>query len=382
MSKFLNDIIDNDDWTSKTCKRCEVMQQLDYMTLEQIEKGLDHNAVQDYAYILHDKDTHDDGTPVPPHWHIMIRFKDSTPKDNICAWFGITLNYLGRIKSPRFEDALAYLIHKNEPDKYQYLEEEVKCNFDFSKEVAKAKGKGIDRARRAELVELISAGVIREYNYSDYITPQEYDKFKKSIENAFKYRADRLEGSERNMKVIYIYGESGSGKTTYAKELAAQNEYSYYVSSGSNDPLDGYKGQDCLILDDIRPNFIDVSDLLKMLDNHTGSSAKSRYRNKTLECKLVIITTSMSMELFFRSLLGDYRENFSQMKRRCELYVKMTKLTMEVRLFQPETDSYMYVGTYDNPMYGRFEIKNRSREEAREYVNNVLLSLARDKNYG
>lgn len=45
----------------KTYKTCEIMQQLEYMTEEQIEKGLDHNAIKDYAYILHDKDEDKDG---------------------------------------------------------------------------------------------------------------------------------------------------------------------------------------------------------------------------------------------------------------------------------------------------------------------------------
>lgn len=357
----------------KSYRTCEIMQQLEYLSAEQVEKALDHSRIKDYAYILHDKDEKDDGTLKAPHWHILLRFKDSVPTDSICSWFGITDNYINKIRG-RFGDALAYLTHKNAPDKHQYLDEEVKSNFDFQREVEATKSKAIDKARREELVALITAGIIREYNYTDYITPQEYDKFKKSIDNAFNYRKDKLEGSDRDMKVIYIYGESGSGKTTYAKELAAQSGYSYYVSSGSNDLLDNYKGQDCLILDDIRPNFIDVSDLLKLLDNHTSSTVKSRYKNKLLECKLVIITTSVSMEVFFRRLIGaDVAESLKQLRRRCEVYIKMTKLTMSVSLYQPESNDYIYVCSYDNPINGRYVQHDRSREEAREYVDNLLM---------
>lgn len=359
------------DKTPPTWKTCEIIQQLEYMTHEQVLNGLDHNAVKDYAYILHDKDIYDDGTPKKPHWHIYIRFKDSTPTASICNWFGITSNYICRIKG-RFADALAYATHKNDQSKYQYLDEEVKSNYDFVKERDTAKSREIDKARRAELTELITAGIIREYNYTDYISPQEYDKFKKTIDNAFSYRKDKLEGSERNMKVIYLYGEAGSGKTTWAKEMAQQNDYSYYISSGSNDLLDNYKGQDCLILDDIRPNYIDISDLLKLLDNHTNSTVRSRYKNKMLECKLVIITTSISMEVFFRNLIGDSRESLQQLRRRCEMYIKMTTLTMSVQLWQPESQEYMYVGTYDNPVAGRFAKHDRTLTEAKEYVDNLI----------
>lgn len=360
------------DRTPKTWKTCEIIQQLEYMSAEDVESGLDHNAIKDYAYILHDKDVNDDGSPKAAHWHIYIRFKDSTPTDSICKWFGITSNYIGRIQG-RFADALAYATHRNVPDKYQYLDEEVKSNFDFVKERDTARSREADRQRKQEIVDLITAGIIREFNYTDYITPQEYDKFKKTIDNAFNYRRDKLEGSERNMKVIYLYGEAGTGKTTWAKELAQQNEYSYYISSGSNDLLDNYKGQDCLILDDIRPNYIDVSDLLKLLDNHTNSTVRSRYKNKMLECKLVIITTSVSMETFFRNLIGDSRESLQQLRRRCEMYIKMTALTMSVQLWQSESNKYMYVGTYDNPVANKYLKHDRTIEEAREYVDNMIL---------
>lgn len=348
------------------------MQQLEYLTLEDLEKGLDHNAVKDYAYILHDKDENADGTKKAAHWHICLRFKDSVPTESICNWFGITENYINKIRG-RFADALAYLTHKNAPDKYQYLDEEVKSNFDFAKEVASRNNRAAEKERREEIVNLITAGIIREYNYTDYISPQEYDRFRKSIDNAFNYRKDKLEGSDRDMKVIYIYGESESGKTTYAKELAIQNDYSYYISSGSNDLLDGYKGQDCLILDELRPNFIDLSDLLKLLDNHTQSTIKSRYKNKMLECKLVIITTSMNIERFFKSLLGYGDEDIKQLKRRCEIYVKMTPLTMTTYVYQPEQGKYMYVSTYDNPMASRYVKKDRTLDEAKEYVDNLLM---------
>lgn len=360
------------DKTPPTWKTCEIIQQLEYMSAEDVESGLDHNAVKDYAYILHDKDVNDDGSLKAAHWHIYIRFKDSTPTTSICNWFGITSNYICRIKG-RFADALSYATHKNDKNKYQYLDEEVKSNFDFIKERDTARGREVDKQRREEIVDLITSGVIREYNYTDYITPQEYDKFKKTIDNAFNYRRDKLEGSDRNMKCIYVCGEAGTGKTTWAKDFAQRNKYSYYISSGSNDLLDNYKGQDCLILDDIRPNYIDVSDLLKLLDNHTNSTVKSRYKNKMLECKVVIITTSLTMEVFFRNLIGDSRENLKQMRRRCEMYIMMTNLTMSVKLWQSQSEEYIQVGVYENPVANKYSKHDRTIEEAREYVDNMIL---------
>ena len=356
----------------KTYKTCEIMQQLEYMTEEQIEKGLDHNAIKDYAYILHDKDEDKDGNKKKPHWHICIRFKDSVPTESICKWFCVTDNYINKIRG-RFGDALAYLTHKNATEKYQYLEEEVKSNFDFKKEVETIQSRTADKARRQEIVDLITAGIIREYNYTEYITPEEYDRFKKSIDNAFRYRLDKLKGANRNMKVIYIWGASSCGKTTYAKDLAAKNDYSVFISSGGADIFDDYKGQDCIIIDDFRPNGMYVSDVLKILDNHTSSTVRARYHNKVLECKLIIITTSLSMEQFFSGLLTDGSESVTQLRRRCELCIKMTPLTMNINIWQSESMRYMYVGSYVNPVHGKYAVRDRSQEEAREYVNNLLM---------
>ena len=258
------------------------------------------------------------------------------------------------------------------PEKYQYFDEEVKSNFDFVKERDTARSKEADKQRKAEIADLIINGVIREYNYTDYITIQEYDRFRKTIDNAFKYRLDRVKGENRDMEVFYIYGDSSCGKTTYAKELAAQNEYSCYISSGGEDMLDDYKGQDCVILDDLRANDVNFSSLLKLLDNHTQSMVRARYHNKFLECKLMIITTSKSMEELFRDLPGSDNEDITQLRRRCKLYIKMTPLTMTIRMWQPESLKYLYVQTLDNPVHGRYAARDKSLDEAKAYVNNVL----------
>ena len=82
------------------------------------------------------------------------------------------------------------------------------------------------------------------------------------------------------MNVLYLYGGSGCGKSTYAKMLAESHGYTPFISSGSNDPFDGYKGQECVILDDLRgsvfPLFLTC---LKYLITIQIPSVKARYKN-------------------------------------------------------------------------------------------------------
>ncbi len=353
-------------------RTCEIVQQLEYMSQEDVEAGLDHNAVQDYAYILHDKDVHEDGTPVAPHWHIMIRFKRPVQTESLCKWFGIKSNMIGYILGT-FGDAVAYLTHRNKPEKYQYLDEEIKSNYDFKVEVEKALSKKKASQRKEEIIELIRSGIVREYNYTEYITALEYDKFKRAIDNAFTYRRDTLKSLDRHMNVIYIYGGSGTGKTTYAKQLAINKGLSCYISSGSNDPLDGYKGQDCLILDDIRPGDFLLSDFLKILDNNTQSTVKSRYKNKLLECQYLIVTTSFDIPVFFDLLLDSEGESVKQMERRCTLKIQMNTSTMTTFVYQPVSGKYKKVSILKNPVSEVYNKRDLTDEECQAYVDSLLL---------
>ena len=55
------------------------------------------------------------------------------------------------------------------------------------------------------------------------------------------------------------------------------------------------------------------------------------------------------------------------------MYIRMTDLTMSVKLWQSESEDYMYVGTYDNPVSGKYMKRDRTLAEAREYVDNMIL---------
>jgi hypothetical protein len=67
-----------------------------------------------------------------------------------------------------------------------------------------------------------------------------------------------------------------------------------------------------------------ISDLLKMLDNHTGSLVKSRYKNKFLECRLVIITSIKTIDQLY-AMFVEQDEPLEQLKRRCGTVITMTK---------------------------------------------------------
>lgn len=362
----------------KSFRNIEIMQQTGFLPDEKIDAIADilntSDKIRNYAYILHDKDKKEDGTAKPPHYHIMVRFTDAYKLKTIVGIFDnlIPEQYFEGIKG-RWGDALAYLTHSNAPEKYQYDPAAVVSNFAWEKEAAEAK----KIKELEEVIDKIDSGEIRLFNYTDYMTANFYAKYRRQIDTAFKFRNDRLKSKEvnRNMRCIYIMGGSGTGKTTYAKEYAKKLGYSTFISSGSNDPLDGYAGQDCIILDDLRPSCMGLSDLLKMLDNNTASTVKSRYFNKVLECKLIIITTTLDIESFFKNVFSEENEACKQLKRRCDLVVEFPQdeTTDKLKIYQYniKADCYDLLGYQGNPLQ-RFVREDKERKERAIKAMSVL----------
>lgn len=293
---------------NKLYKTCEIMQQIDYLTEEQIIKGLKHNSIKDYAYILHDKDKQEDGKDKTAHWHIILRFTGGIDAKYICNWFNIEPQYINKIEG-RFVDAANYLLHRNAPLKYQYDIDDVKTNFYFKNLIKDTAQMGID-----EIYEKIEQGIIRRWNKTLYISAEQMRKYNKNLEITFSYWEEKQDlNPNRKIEVLFITGETGSGKSTYAKYLSEQHGGGVCVGSSSNDPLQDYKGQDVLILDDLRDNSFSFTDLLKILDNNTNSSIKSRFKNKRFYGSLIIITSSVGLNYWYKNIKN---ENKQQLYRR------------------------------------------------------------------
>jgi hypoxanthine phosphoribosyltransferase len=132
------------------------------------------------------------------------------------------------------------------------------------------------------------------------------------------------------MRVIFINGVAGSGKTTYAKKIADGLKMDYYVSSSNNDALGGYKGQKVLILDDARDSTFSFNDFLKLLDNHTSSSVRSRYNNKVFNGEIIIITSVIPLYEWYSGIDSKIsQESKTQLYRRINEYYEMDKDTIK-----------------------------------------------------
>lgn len=107
--------------------------------LNAIDLWLSDNA-QRYAYIVHNLDCENDGTPKIPHLHLWAELK-------VCQRLLTSLNALAKtlacdtmqisIEKPvSMEGCVQYLIHKNDPEKTQYDMASIRATF--SKEELKS----------------------------------------------------------------------------------------------------------------------------------------------------------------------------------------------------------------------------------------------------
>ena len=79
-----------------------------------------------FAYILHDKDINPDGTPKKPHYHLLLFFDGKKSFEQIKEITDV-LNAPNpqRVKNPK--GMVRYLIHMDNPEKFQYKREDIKC---------------------------------------------------------------------------------------------------------------------------------------------------------------------------------------------------------------------------------------------------------------
>ena len=351
------------------------------------------DIIKFYSYIVHDKDVYEEDTEKykkgdlkPAHIHLLIKFKDDQPQHikNIASWFGIPKNFVGKIKHS-WKAACLYQIHYYEENKYQYHISDVTANFDyesFIKEVRQKEEKQLKKSESDIYVERILSGDIREYNKTLEIPHKLLVDYQRKFDSAFKVRSEYLQATQkdRQTECIYISGYSGTGKTTLAKQIADSKNLAYFVSSGSNDIMDGYGQEPCLIIDDIRPSCLGLSDLLKMLDPHVASSVKSRYKNKYLNAELVILTTVLDINTFYNNVFAEHDEPITQLKRRCSTYIRMDKESIYISKWDKKLMRYTEPIVYKNTVLDKYiPNNNMTAEDIQAQISSLIPFLQPEK---
>ena len=334
-----------------------------------------YKSIKRYAFIKHDKDVYEDGdlkgTLKKAHYHIMMHFEVAfNAEDKLPRWFhDVKVSNMCKIrkrpgqKQPSFEKALAYLTHDLESakHKYQYPDSEVIANFPW-KEVVLGNLKLPTMADELQNYLLkCGSGEIREYNLVESIPVGMYSKNKTQLINACDYyrqnRLSEIAAGKAPLTVMFVQGQWGSGKSSFATYYCQKNNKSYCISSASNDPLQDYKSQDVLIVDECRDSTFMYTDLLKFLDHTNRSSAKSRYSNKAFIGDTIIITSSVPLKQWYRNRQERDNDGLQQLTRRIDEVYDVTRDDIIVAKLIRDVSGYRHevVGQFINPMKKVFE---------------------------
>lgn len=359
-------------------KTCEIMQYWKYMDCNEIAVIISRiktlSNLKSYCIINHDKDILPSGETKPPHFHAILTFSNAKTIETIAKTVGVENQYVSKIRTTT-KSARLYLVHRNNPEKYQYDPSEVYADFDYINYVDDCPVK----QKRETIAERIQTGEIKEYNLWQYITIDEYSKNKRYYQNCFEYRQNKIKGLDRNMECIFITGGSETGKTTYAKMLATQKGYHAYISSGGKNPLDNYKGEECIILDDTRSSSWSLTDFLKLTDNHTDSLVGCRYYNKSIaECKLIIVTSVKTLDEFYENATKEDNEPKIQLYRRFQMVIEMKKETMTISVYSEDKKRHMRAVSVKNPVAVMYQPK-MAKKMVDDFVALMGLEIIDDK---
>lgn len=284
----------------------------------------------EWAYIVHNKDKHLDGTDVEPHIHIVLKYLNPQVLDNIAQKFDDQPERF-EIWKGKINNAYSYLLHRTDDarNKYQYSVKEIVASFDFEQRVKEIE-QNIAKKQKA-LNSKVILQLIDAYAQSDSLDHEsliekigitEFAKKKALIDNIDQVKLQKkhqqfLKEFDGQMITYWLYGPSGVGKTTIAKMLSDPD--STAILGSSRDYFQAYRGENTVIINDLRPNEFTYSDLLKFLDTtENDKMAPRRYHDVPLNLKEVYITTPYSPQEFYNETYISNRhvDTFNQLERR------------------------------------------------------------------
>ena len=293
-------------------KHCEVESRVEYFKGDIQEIIKSHSTIKRFAYILHDKDD------TAPHYHIYLNFGNSgVDTKQVAEWFGLQESQVSKVKG-RATDMLLYLTHGNDSqkNKHQYSPTEVVANFDFETEIANARILG----------DFTNYSYAQQLEYVNGLPVSEKKAAFSTLEKLWKLQCQWLTlHADRHIEVVFIQGKDGTGKTYYAKKFLTSRGLDFCVSSSSNDPFQDYLGQKAIILDDARDSHFKFADFLKILDNETGSTIRSRFTNKMFNGEMIVITSPVPLEWWYKELRWRKDDTLTQLYRRISCYVVVTR---------------------------------------------------------
>lgn len=351
-----------------------------------------------YAVIVHSKETDKDGNPKEADIHAMLCFSNARYLDAIAKKLGDEAQYIEKWDGDA-NNGFSYLLHRTsdarKQGKHQYDPSEVTANFDFAGLIQQIEQKvDLKRVKAQagvtfsidELLNALYCGIMSKEEVERHMTGAMYGRYRRQVEDVWRKRLHNLADEwrqemteqDRKIKVIWIYGPAGVGKTSLARAYAEKVGQKYYISGSSRDPFERYAGEHTLIMDELRPNVIPYQDLLRLLDPYGAQVvAPARYSDKAIACDTIIITSPYDpVGYYFGQKAVNYVDSFQQLLRRIELILTMDENYIYPVHFNKAVINY-YGGVLE-PIPGMAMKNPYARKDDRADAENHAIKLFRE----
>ena len=352
------------------------------------------------ALIVHDKDISYGTKLVEPHIHGYIEFSNKKDLNVLALNLGILPQYIessGRGKYGKV-NSKAYLIHAKDKDKYQYPASDVETfdtfdyeafvnqnREDFEKYAATKKREKTDESLDMVFQKIITGELTEDDIFDDeelrFLWANNQNKFEEAFHAQAVFSAREtmraLQNGEFKLTAIFVHGRSDSGKTTFAKKIGndiiqvAKEEsldWRMYDSDVTN-PFDAYRGEEVILLNDLRYDSLKPADWLKLLDPLNNSRMSARYRNRLVAGRIFILTNTEGIFDFFRQIKY---ENIDQYLRRFNYVLEVFERGGEREYVFSETIKLSVPNT-EKGIVTYFDTKEVYRKSCKdEFVQHIL----------
>lgn len=279
------------------------VQDVDHLKIDfkELPNILNKSAAEQWAFIVHDKDMDEKGNPTRSHVHVILKYAYPQILSHVVRIFNDKPQYL-QIWKGRINNAYSYLIHRtaDAQNKYQYSPGDVTASFDFVAKIKKIEGKvnhkTVNRLLINHYLDDYAAGALSITELEQKIGIVQVAKHKTVIDHidqinaARKHKVWLANFAGKRMECLWLCGDSGTGKTSYAHWITRNDEVANLGSS--RDYFQEYHGEKVVILNDLSPNDFNYGDLLRLLDPYEHDKmAPRRYNDVPLNLEMLIITT-------------------------------------------------------------------------------------------
>ena len=297
---------------------------------EKFEEILNDSKATEWAYIHHDQDE------TRNHYHVFLKFKNPVSLESIAKLFKDETQFV-QAWDGRSGNGYSYLIHRTvgAKYKYQYDLKDVVASFGFEERIKKIESE-VKQITSKEVEAYIKQyadndisleklrSIIGDYNFTQS-SVQRHLKEIKYLHDKDEHERWLKEFEGKEMKVYWIWGPGGAGKTRYARYLTKDDNVA--ILGTSNDYFQNYNGERVVIINDLRPDDFKFGDLLKLLDPYEHhKEAPRRYHNVSLNLEKVYITTPYSPSAFYKQCkIADRKhDSLKQLTRRIKKNMHLT----------------------------------------------------------